>query len=129
MEPDIDHLNGPEAVEWLLANPNPHGFASEHFGRIQEAVAFVRRLYALGAERVEIDRRTIREEPARPWRPGGPYANCLLVVLPATGPEREALIWFLAVENSNRALGPGSCAEHFNPKHFLGRRVVGLGWR
>src|SRR5260370_482269 len=106
MEPDIDHLNGPEALEWLLANPNPHGFASERLGRLQEAVAFVRRRYARGAGGVEIARRTIREDPPRPWRPGGPYANCLLVALPAAGTEREALIWFLAIENSNRALGP-----------------------
>jgi hypothetical protein len=121
-------LNGPEAVGWLLANPNPHGFASARFPRTQDALAFVRRLYALGAERVEIDPRTIKSEPVRPWRPGGPYASCLLVTLSPGGPEREALIWFLAVENRNGALGH-DCAEYFDPNHYLGRRLVEMGWR
>ncbi len=67
---------GPEAREWLAATGNPAGFASNRFD-LDEARAFVARLYAAGAKRVFIPRESIRDD-AIEMAQGGPYADALV---------------------------------------------------
>jgi hypothetical protein len=75
---------GPEALEWLRANPNPSGLATNRFPTTGEAVQFVEALYAAGATHVAIE--NILLLPHDHW---APYADTLIVHLPECGAGRQ----------------------------------------
>lgn len=93
---DVSALSddAPEALAWLKSNRNKSALASNRFGPTEEAVAFVRRLYELGARRVVIPPDILRDEPDRIRTEGGPYADALVVFLPSDGASREGLTAF-----------------------------------
>ena len=76
----VETSGTPEALAWLSNNPNPNGFASNHFQSIDGARAMVQQLYQKGATKVRVTR--ILGEDWRIQSEGGPYANTLLVTLP-----------------------------------------------
>jgi hypothetical protein len=78
------HEHGPEALEWLRANPNPSPLATNRFSAPDEAVTFVEALYAAGATNVVIG--NILMLPNDRW---APYADMLLVDLPADHAQRR----------------------------------------
>jgi hypothetical protein len=75
---------GPEALEWLRANPNPSGLATNRFSTTDQAVKFVEALYAAGATNIAID--NILLLPNDHW---APYADTLLVDLPEDRAQRR----------------------------------------
>jgi excisionase family DNA binding protein len=119
--------DGPEALGWLRDNPNPDSFPSGRFaapdGTTREAARFVERLYSLGAERVVIPSWAIRYDsspvPYELWA----YASGVVVVLPAEGLQREALIWACAREMEWSRFDVWD-----EPEQYAGRRVVELVW-
>jgi hypothetical protein len=113
-----EHL-GPryEARAWLSANPNPFAFASNRFGPKAGAAAFVDSLYQLGADTVyvldvEEDSSWIRQE-------GGPYADALLVRLPADRTRRGRLFAINAREARR---------EGFDPERDRGQQYLYFWW-
>ena len=82
--PRPSHEHGPEALEWLRANPNPSPLATNRFSSRDEAVTFVEALYAAGATDVTIA--NIVMLPNDRW---APYADMLLVDLPADHAQRR----------------------------------------
>ena len=81
---------GPDARNWLRANPSPNAFATNRFSTTQDALAFVERLHAAGATAVTID--NIRFLPGNNWLP---YADTLIVLAPE-GDARRALFELIA---------------------------------
>jgi hypothetical protein len=79
---------GPEARAWLENNKNPIALASRHFNSTQAAIAFVDSVYAQGAEAVLISRKCLHESKSD----DGPYANGIVVRLPADHAKRLAVI-------------------------------------
>ncbi len=90
-------MQEPEALSWLLNNKNETALATNRFGRTANAVKAVRRLYAAGATRVEVD--VMYDEL---WRieEGGPYADGIDVTVP-----KEKSKEILAVIRSLRPSG------------------------
>lgn len=72
---------GPEAAEFIAQNANRSPFASNRFEK-SEALEFVSDLYHAGAVRVEVEFKSILQEPERIAEEGGPYADALLVRAP-----------------------------------------------
>lgn len=93
--PRPSHERGPEALEWLRANPNPSPLATNRFSTRDEAVTFVEALYAAGATDVEIG--NILMLPNDRW---APYADALVVALPADHAQRREV--FELVEQIGR---------------------------
>jgi hypothetical protein len=79
-----------EALEFLTNNKNNYAFASNNFGETKEAIAFVKKLYAVGATFIEVD--NIYDEESRIKSEGGPYADTLLIHLPKSKSKRLALV-------------------------------------
>ena len=77
-----------EARAWLAKNKSESGFASNRFGPTEAARAFVEDLYASGAVHVFIPNDAIRDDDDEVSEMGGPYADAMVVELPATGRER-----------------------------------------
>jgi hypothetical protein len=90
--PRAPHDRGPDAREWLRAHPSQHAFASNRFPTTQDALAFVERLYELGATKVTIE--NVMMLPNHDWLP---YADTLIVTPPG-GPARHALVEFIEEE-------------------------------
>jgi hypothetical protein len=80
---------GPDAAEWLRANPSPHAFASNRFPTTQDAITFVERLCDIGATSVTVD--NIMFLPGDNWLP---YADTL-IVSPPEGAARRRLFEFI----------------------------------
>jgi len=74
---------GPEARDWLKKNKSACGLAGNRFESTQEALAFVEELYAAGAARVFVPDDAIRGHEAEIRKHGGPYADSLVIELPA----------------------------------------------
>ncbi len=76
-----------EALAWLLENKNKKALASNYFGATENAIAAVRKLYAMGAVKVTVwvayDERWRREKE------GGDYSDRLFVYGPEGPPERR----------------------------------------
>ncbi|MBU0975251.1 MAG: hypothetical protein ABIE03_05355 [Patescibacteria group bacterium] len=85
----MDNNTNPEAREWLKSNKNPSAFASNRFGSTGEALAFIEKLYELGAEKVLID--NIFDEESRIEKEGGPYADSILIKMPNDPVKRSSL--------------------------------------
>jgi hypothetical protein len=103
----------PEALAWLRQNPPPFGVAFlDGTLLLAEGVQLVETLYALGAVRVTVPSWAIFQHRAG-WLPsGGRHSGGLVtrgfeVELPDSGPDREALIWFIASYCPERHWGPG----------------------
>lgn len=92
-----------EALVWLNANKNDSAFASNRFGKTQNAIDFVKKLYAAGAEKVVVT--NILDEESRIKSEGGPYADTLLVTLPEDMLKRAAIINIFNEEVSNCYFG------------------------
>jgi excisionase family DNA binding protein len=112
---------GPDALAWLADQADPEAFPVERFrhpdGSTAAARQLVERLFDLGAERVAIPEWALRTEAGRT------VATGLVVVLPAEGRAREALVWLCAGE-----LARGRYAATWEPGHMVGCRVVELAW-
>lgn len=85
-----------EARAWLQQNRNPSPLASNRFSSPALALAFVEQLYQAGAIDVLIVEPL--DEPERLRREGGPYADRLLVRLPADCRQRNELYQIYADE-------------------------------
>jgi hypothetical protein len=109
------HEHGPEALEWLRANPNPSPLASNRFSAPEEAVRFVEALYAAGATNVEIG--NILMLPNDRW---APYADMLLIDLPADHAQRREV--FDLVQTTRRP------DEEDEPLIDCGQLSIRLWW-
>jgi len=79
-----------EARQWFAENKNPSAFAGNRFGKTENAVRFIDRLYEAGAEKVYVlgpheDVDTIRDE-------GGPYGDTLIVIMPTDFRKRNEIL-------------------------------------
>jgi SMI1 / KNR4 family (SUKH-1) len=80
-----DNYAGPEARRWLRASRNAAALAVNHFGATDIAQEFVEELYRLGATKVLVPETSIQQDD------GGPYADALVVELPADAALRAAV--------------------------------------
>lgn len=78
-----------EALVWLKGNKNEYCFASNKFKDKKDILSLVKKLYKLGATKIEVD--NIMDEPERIKEEGGPYADTLYVYLPENKNERADL--------------------------------------
>jgi hypothetical protein len=83
--PESDY-DGPEARRWLRRNRNPTPLAANHFATGELAQRFVDELYAAGATKVLVPGSSIQDEDD-----DGPYADSLVVCLPAASELRAAV--------------------------------------
>ena len=74
------YMEKQEALEWLKNNQNLSALATNRFGKTENAIEFVEKLYHLGAVQVSV--LGILDEPWRIQSEGGPYASTLHVELP-----------------------------------------------
>lgn len=109
MQSIAEHLS-PEARQWLRMNPNPHGFATNRFGKTENALDFVERLYASGAIEVRVEDPFVDSE-------GLPYADTLLVLVPATDEARWTLERFCEEEGPGD-VPPGDFTMHTRRDHI-----------
>lgn len=98
-------MSGPEALQWLEANQNPSGLASNRFGTTREALNFVKSLYAAGAETVFVSQETITDDPDTLAIEGGPYADALVVKLPKEPAARQRVEELCRRELQREGLG------------------------
>jgi hypothetical protein len=84
--PAPDFYSGPEARRWLRRNGNPAPLGANHFPGATAARSFVEELYAAGATRVMVPEDHIQKDDD-----GGPYADALVVFLPAAADARETV--------------------------------------
>jgi len=95
---------GYEATKWIATTGNHAPFASNHFKSREDALAFVRDLYRLGATAVyAVD---IKDEPDRIKDEGGPYSDSLFVYLPSDRSRRKALFQVEAREAKSEGFAP-----------------------
>ena len=85
-----------EARGWLLENRNPCAFAGNRFETTAAALRFVNRLIAAGADSVFVT--GVDTDARRLETAGGPYADALVVVLPADAAPREVLFQMINLE-------------------------------
>jgi hypothetical protein len=106
-----------EAREWLESNPNPYALAGNRFDSTEEALAFVEALYEAGAQQVWVT--GIYDEDWRIEAEGGPYADTLIVRLPAKADARRALF---------KIAGEEAVREGFSPDRDTGQDELLLWW-
>jgi hypothetical protein len=97
---------GPEARQWLRQNKNESALASNRFLETANAVRFVDQLYAAGAERV-----LVPEECITPEEPDGPYADALVVKLPADPAKRKKVFAMCAKEIKREGFDPDESTD------------------
>jgi hypothetical protein len=90
--PYQDFPSWPEALQWLKSSGNPAALASNRFDSTQEAIDFVQHLYGAGALRVAILADTIMSDAATLKDEGGPYADTIVIRLPADPAKRSRVI-------------------------------------
>ena len=106
-----------EARKWLLGNANPTALASSRFETTAQALRFVDRLVAAGAESVLVT--GVLAESWRMKAEGGPYADALIVVLPADDAKRMKLF---------RLANRESAREGLALQHDEGQHEIVLWW-
>ena len=118
-ELDLYEAQGPryEARAWLAVNPNPSPFASNRFESKGAAAAFIDSLYALGADTVYV--LNVEQDSAWVQEEGGPYADALLIRLPAEQAARERLF----VVNAREAR-----LEGFDPEPDRAQQYLYFWW-
>lgn len=104
IDPRLQAMDKTPALAWLRSNRNPSAFATNRFGETSAAVAFVEGLHAAGA--VEVYVADPLAEPERLREEGGPYADTLLVALPADAKQRAALFAAFAKEATSEGFDP-----------------------
>src|SRR5262245_1362983 len=110
-----------EALAWLRQQPPPLGlWMHGSLASVEEAIALVETLHALGALRVTVPAGLVIEASE------GLTTCGFVVTLPEDGPDREALIWFCANETGRPAWGPDVPLETFRDR--VGCRTVELAW-
>src|SRR5262249_3213606 len=99
---------------------------------VAEGVQLVETLYALGALRVTVPAWAVFLQPPG-WSPSGRHSGGLVtrgfeVELPEGGPDREALIWFIATECPELPLrwGPSVPLQVFRSR--VGCKTAVLAW-
>jgi len=112
--PRPHHEAGPEALEWLCANPNPSALATNRFSTTDQAARFVEALYLAGATNVAIDNMLML--PSDHW---APYADTLLVDLPDDRAQRRRV--FELVEEIGRP-------DEDDPLVDCGQSAIRLWW-
>ena len=95
-DPYIAGLKLLPARDWLHSNKNEYPLASNRHGNAASALAFVNRLFILGATEVYVA--DPAEEPSRIELEGGPYSDTVVVLLPSEPNKREALFKVFAEE-------------------------------
>lgn len=131
----------PEALAWLRQSPPPFGVSIRKETRpVAEGIQLVETLYALGALRVTVPSWAVFLQRAG-WLPsgrhsvgrhsGGRHSGGLVtrgfeVELPEGGPDREALIWFIATECPEPRWGPGVPLAAFRSR--VGCQKALLAW-
>ena len=111
--------NGPEALKWLEQNKNESALASNRFLETENAVRFVRELYSAGAKRVIVpDDCITADEETIQWE-GGPYADALIVTLPADEPRRKHVLGICEREIAR---------EGFDSDEDMGGDLIFLWW-
>jgi len=85
-------LDGPEALDWLKANGNESALASNRFLETENAVKYVKALYAAGAVKVVVPKDTIHDDEEMVRGEGGPYADALVVTVPTDAGKRQAVL-------------------------------------
>jgi hypothetical protein len=113
--PRPDDGEGPEALGWLRANPNPSALATNRFSTTEHAVRFVEALYAAGATTVAIH--DIVMLPTDNW---APYGETLLVDLPEDRAQRREV--FDLVEEIGRP------DDQDGPVIDCGQSTIRLWW-
>lgn len=106
-----------EARAWLAVTANPFPFASNRFESKAAAAAFIDSLYALGADTVYV--LNVQQDSAWLAREGGPYADALLLRLPAD-PEGRARLYEVNAREARR--------EGFEPGRDHGQRYLYFWW-
>ncbi len=106
-----------EARAWLASNGNPYPFAGNRFDSKDAAGAFIDSLYAARADTVWV--LNVEQDSARVATEGGPYADALLVRLPADRAARARLFAFDA---------RGARHEGFDPDRDSGQRYLYFWW-
>lgn len=92
-------LDGPEALAWLKGNKNESALASNRFLETENAVKFVKALYAAGATKVVVPKDAINSDEEMVSGDGGPYADALVVTLPTdNAAAREAVVQMCRAE-------------------------------
>jgi len=79
----LTSYTGPEARDWLKKNKSGCALAGNRFRSTQEALAFVEELYSCGATRIFVPDDAIRDDEVEVRESGGPYADSLVIELPA----------------------------------------------
>jgi len=115
-----------EGQEWFRQEPPPAGlWIDGGLQTVETALRLVETLYALGARKVVVPPGLVVACEDVPGSNG--LAACGFdVTLPDSGPEREALIWFIAGESGRPAWGPDVPLEVFRSR--VGCRVAELAW-
>jgi hypothetical protein len=93
-----EYTVGPEALKWLRSSVNESALASNRFGETENAVRFVKQLYAAGATRVIVPQESITDDDVEV------YADALVVTLPMDEAKRER-VWKLCAAEIERETG------------------------
>jgi hypothetical protein len=115
-----------EALTWLRQVPPPAGlWMHRELHPVEVAVRLAETLYALGAEKVVVPAGLVI--PCDEVAGSNGWAACGFEVwLPQSGPDREALIWFIATESGRPTWGPDVPPEALRSR--VGCRTVELAW-
>jgi hypothetical protein len=93
-----------EARSWIEENPNLYPLAGNRFETKQAAIEFVDQLYSIGAGTVYVT--SICSEDWRIREEGGPYADRLIVILPADAQKRNDIFNIYTEEAEQEGLIP-----------------------
>jgi hypothetical protein len=93
-----EYTTGPEALKFLRESDNESALASNRFGETDNAVRFVKQLYAAGAVRVIVPQESITKDDVEI------YADALVVTLPADNVKRDR-VWKLCAPEIERETG------------------------
>lgn len=104
-------------MAWLESNHNPYAFASNHFGKKENALKFIRNLYKQGCIKVYVT--GIYDEDWRIKEEGGPYADTLVVILPDDKQKRKTIFTIHAKE---------AISEGFSPEKDTGQKELLFWW-
>ncbi len=100
-----DYFQGPEALGWLRANESESALASNRFMETSQAVQFVKKLYAAGAEKVLVPADSIRSDEVET------YADALVVTLPEDAELRTKVLELCAPELISQGGSPDELAS------------------
>lgn len=114
---DQQKNNSLEARSWLKNNKNKSALATNRFNDTKTAQKFVEQLYQLGALEVIID--NILDEKWRVQKEGGPYADSLIIKLPADTQKRIELFKIFNQEFKH---------ENFENEKDMGQEKIMLWW-